>query len=403
MARRALGRGLGALIPNADKLLQSEVGEEGKAAESGEMSSAETSDAATANNQNMNDGSGAVDAVGGAEGSEQRSEQDATSTGSMTAVMEEREDAAERPEGTRGDHEVTAAPTESIATATPEAPARTIITPPATDERGRRALASGRASAVIEVALDRIAANPYQPRTRFNDDELQELVNSIISKGVLQPVLVRRRGVGYELIAGERRLRAARRAGLNTIPAIVRDAQDDDMLEIAIIENQQRVDLNPVEAAEAYSRAVEEFGLSVEELAMVVGKDRSTVANLLRLLGLPKEVQGLLREGKLEMGHGRALAGIKSPTRAVALGRRAARFGMSVRAVEKLARETEPKASRLRRVDPELVRFEDRLRQRFATQVRITRRGHRGKLEIEFYNQEDLERILDELNVLSQG
>jgi ParB family chromosome partitioning protein len=268
---------------------------------------------------------------------------------------------------------------------------------------GRRVVASGRASAVIEVALDRISPNPYQPRQRFSDEDLAELVGSIHSKGVLQPVLVRRRGVGYELIAGERRLRAARRAGLHSIPAIVREAQDDDMLEIALIENQQRVDLNPIETAQAYTRAMDEFGLSTEELSTIVAKDRSTIANTLRLLSLPTEVQEMVREGQLDMGHARALAGIKAAPRVVALARRAVRAGLSVRAVERLARDPVRKPPRQQRQDPELVRFEDRLRQRFGTQVRIKRQGQRGKLEIEFYNQEDLERILDSLEVLSQG
>ena len=175
------------------------------------------------------------------------------------------------------------------------------------------------------------------------------------------------------------------------------------MLELALIENQQRVDLNPIEAAEAYSRAIHEFGLSQEELADVVGKDRSTVANLLRLLTLPADVLQLVRGGALQMGHARALAGIKDPEQCSTIARRAARAGLSVRAVERLARQPARRASNRRRVDPELERYEDRLRRRFGTQVRIARRGQRGRVEIEFYSSEDLERILDELDVLTQG
>ena len=271
----------------------------------------------------------------------------------------------------------------------------------------RFGLASGRASTVIDIGLDRIKPNPYQPRESFDDAETEELAASIRSKGVLQPVLVRRKGTGYELIAGERRMRAARRAGLSSVPAIVRDVADRELLEIALIENEQRVDLNPIESARSYERMIGEFQLSQTELADVLGRDRSTVSNLLRLLRLPEKVQKLVQERALSMGHARALAGIEDAKRCQSLAERAARSGMPVRALERLVQVgSRPRTTRrvtLPAEDPELSPFIERLRHRFATQVFIHRRNGRGKIEIEFYNQDDLERILEALAVLRDG
>ena len=260
---------------------------------------------------------------------------------------------------------------------------------------------------MIDIGLDRIKPNPYQPRTSFDDAETEELAASIRSKGVLQPVLVRRKATGYELIAGERRMRAARRAGLSSVPAIVRDVADRELLEIALIENEQRVDLNPIESARSYERMIGEFQLSQTELADVLGRDRSTVSNLLRLLRLPEKVQKLVQERALSMGHARALAGIEDPKRCQALAERVARSGMPVRVLERLVQAgSRPRTTRrvmLPAEDPELSPFIERLRHRFATQVFIHRRNGRGKIEIEFYNQDDLERILEALAVLRDG
>lgn len=274
----------------------------------------------------------------------------------------------------------------------------------ATDPSGQRhGFASGRMSPVIEIALDRIGPNPYQPREQFEDSETEELAASIRSKGVLQPVLVRRRGAGYELIAGERRLRAARRAGLTSVPALVRDAANEELLELALIENEQRVELNPIESAKSYSRIIDEFHLSQTELADVLGRDRSTVANLLRLLRLPEKVQALVREKRLTMGHARALVGVEDPLRCIAIAERAARLQLPVRTVERLVQGT-PRRQPIRpRQESELLPFEDRLRHRFATQVRIQRRKNRGRIEIEFYNSDDLERILGLLGALQDA
>ena len=267
----------------------------------------------------------------------------------------------------------------------------------------RHGLASGRAGTVIDVPLDRITPNPYQPREQFVDDETEELASSIRTKGVLQPILVRRHGVGYQLIAGERRLRGARRAGLAAIPAIVREAADRDVLELALIENEQRVDLNPIESARSYARIIDEFHLTQIELADVLGRDRSTVSNLLRLLRLPEKVQGLVRERRLSMGHARALAALEESPRCISIAERAARLGMSVRAVERLVQAAPRRRAGRVHSDPELAPFEERLRHRMGTQVTIRRRQGRGRIEIEFYSAADLERILDELQVLRDG
>lgn len=267
----------------------------------------------------------------------------------------------------------------------------------------RRGMASGRAGAVVDVPLDRIRPNPFQPREHFDEEETAELAASIRSKGVLQPVLLRREGLGFQLIAGERRLRAARRAGLNSVPAIVREVSDREVLELALIENEQRVDLSPIESARSYARILAEFNLSQVELADVLGRDRSTVSNLLRLLRLPERVQTLVHERRLSMGHARALVTVEEPVRCAAIAERAARQGLSVRAVERLVQGTARRRPARHRPDPELFPFEERLRRRFATQVRIRRRMGRGRIEIEFYSSEDLERILEEMAVLQDA
>jgi ParB family chromosome partitioning protein len=267
----------------------------------------------------------------------------------------------------------------------------------------RQGLASGRALPVIDIGVDRIKSNPYQPRMTFDEVETEELAASIRSKGILQPVLVRRKGPGYELIAGERRLRAARRAGMNSIPALVREAGDREMLELALIENEQRVELNPIESARSYERIINEFALSQTELADVLGRDRSTVANLLRLLRLPEKVQKLVQERALSMGHARALVAVDDARRCQTMAERAVRTGMPVRALERLVQggtRKRPVRRPLVVEDPELAPFIQRLRHRFGTQVAIHRHNGRGKVEIEFYNQEDLERILEVLAVL---
>jgi ParB family transcriptional regulator, chromosome partitioning protein len=402
MARKALGRGLDALIPNARELLSPASTRSGTTepdAEDGEDDDVDEVRDKASNNVEI-----------------PRPTPTPTPTPAPSGGPPPRESTLRPifPAPT------TSAPGEAAATPLadyPPHPPRPAAVPssagpvgmgvrPADTESGRQALASGRAMPVIDIAMDRIQPNPYQPRITFDDAETEELAASIRSKGILQPVLVRRKGPGYELIAGERRLRAARRAGLHSIPALVREAGDRELLEIALIENEQRVELNPIESARSYARIINEFALSQVELADVLGRDRSTVANLIRLLRLPDKVQKLVQDRALSMGHARALVAVEDAKRCHSLAERAVRTGMPVRALERLVQGGTRKRPMRRTTvteDPELAPFINRLRHKFATQVAIHRHNGKGKIEIEFYNQEDLERILEVMAVLHDG
>jgi ParB family chromosome partitioning protein len=274
-------------------------------------------------------------------------------------------------------------------------------------ERGERAERDGRDAGeptLQRVPIAEVRANPYQPRKEFRPEELDELEASLKASGLLQPITVRRPAIGggYELIAGERRLRAATRLGWTDIPAIVREVDDRTLLTLALVENLQRADLNPLEEAEGYQRLIEEFGLTQQQVAEVVGKDRTTVTNILRVLALPPSVRRMLGDGTLTLGHARAILAAGSEQAMADLARVTVAEGLSVRAVEQRAREgtrrlarTEPKA----RVDsrPAAVRrIEDELRRHFQTDVRVhASAGERGTIAIEFYSADDLERIMD--------
>ena len=251
---------------------------------------------------------------------------------------------------------------------------------------------------VRSIPIGDVHSNALQPRKRFDEAGLGELAASIREKGVLQPIVVRRRDSGYEIVLGERRWRAAQAAGLEAIPALVRDTSDRESLEIALVENIQREDLNAIELAKAYRGLIEVNGLSQEDLAQRLGKDRATVANTLRLLSLPEDIQGNLVEGALTMGHARALLGAVSPTRQRHLRDRILAEGLSVREVERLAREDRTLPARVRReapnVDPALARLQGDLQRRFQTPVFLRRRGKRGAIEIVFYSDGDLDRIV---------
>ena len=265
----------------------------------------------------------------------------------------------------------------------------------------------GSGALVREIPVESIAPNREQPRTRFSDETLRELAASMKTHGVVQPVVVRKAsGGGYELIAGERRLRAARLAGLATIPSLVREVDEAGALELALVENLQREDLNPIDEARGYEALMEVAGLSQGDVGERVGKDRSTVANALRLLDLDVEVQELLSGGRLSAGHGRALLAIRTPEAQRALAARAVERGLSVREIEALARGAarRKKAARRRRTtDPVLREWEERLQRVLGTQVRIDRMGNEGTIRIEYYSQEDLERILDFLVSRGEG
>jgi ParB family chromosome partitioning protein len=257
---------------------------------------------------------------------------------------------------------------------------------------------------IVELNLSDISPNPYQPRIDFNQESIDELKRSILEKGVIQPIVVRRFGNGYQVIAGERRLRAAKLAELETIPSIITDvSSSEEMMELSLIENIQREDLNPIDEAKAYRMLIDQCYLTQEEVSKKVGKDRSTVSNLLRLLRLPTEVQERLYDNTLTMGHARALLGIEDEEFQIDLCRRIVKEGLSVRKVEQLVRTRllsgrKPRAEQSRRRhEPFLISVEEEMQRRLGTAVRIIRRGKKGRVEIDFYTDGDLERILEVL------
>lgn len=278
----------------------------------------------------------------------------------------------------------------SGATAAPPAPAA----PPATGD--------ARTSDILHVALAKIVRNPAQPRTHFDPQSIRELADSIRERGVLQPVLIRPSGDQYQLVAGERRFLAAREAGFSSIPAIVRPLTDRESLLIALIENVQRENLNPVDEARAYYRLAAEYGLPHEEIAKRVGKDRSTVSNIIRFNNLAPEALGLMESGRLSAGHGRALLSLASTKQQVELANACASNDWSVRELEaRIQRSAEPRVGKARRApqrafSAELMAIEDELMRIVGARVRITRRrGGAGSLFIDYHNQEELERVID--------
>lgn len=259
---------------------------------------------------------------------------------------------------------------------------------------------SGHASAV-EIMISRISPNPYQPRKRFNPEDLASLRASIASHGVLQPILVSETATGYQLVAGERRLRAAQAAGLDRIPAVIRQLVDRDTLELALVENLQRADLDPIETADAYRQLMNRFGLSQDDVANRVGRARSTVANTLRLLDLATEVQGAVADGRLTEGHGRALGGLPTELQARVLDSVIGQE-LSVRQTEELVRRLrEPKptaeAKPQRQADPELERVAEELRRALGTKVSLARSRRGGRIVIEYYSDEELGRLYERL------
>lgn len=251
---------------------------------------------------------------------------------------------------------------------------------------------------IHEVELDKIIPNEYQPRKIFDDGRLKELAASISEQGVIQPILVHRVGTNYGLIAGERRWRAARIAGLKTIPAIVKEATKRELIEQALIENIQREDLNPLEAAEAFKQLQDEFRLTQEELAKRVGKERSTITNFLRLLGLPKEVKVWISSGALSLGHAKAILGIERPRDQVHAASIIIKKGLSVREAEALSTPLKrtPKERKVR-LSHELKALEEKLKKALGTKVSIASRSKGGKIVIEYYSNEELNRILEKI------
>lgn len=258
---------------------------------------------------------------------------------------------------------------------------------------------------VQQINLARILENPFQPRKIFDETAITELSASIIEHGIIQPIIVRRKGKKYEIVVGERRFRAAKLAGLIDIPAIVKDFDEQQMMEVAILENLQREDLTPIEEADAYNSLINQLNFTQEDLARRLGKSRPHIANLIRLLQLPEEIRELVNSGHLSMGHGRALLGLRNKRRIPEIAQKVIKEQLNVRQLEKLiqalnddvSRETE-KAKK----DIHVQATESQLREYFGTQVQIKKVKNKGKIEIEFYSEDDLHRILEILNLEEQ-
>ncbi|MDO9572529.1 MAG: ParB/RepB/Spo0J family partition protein [Candidatus Omnitrophota bacterium] len=250
---------------------------------------------------------------------------------------------------------------------------------------------------IVYVQSGKIKPNPFQPREDFDQQSIEELAQSINEKGVIQPLLVRRKGDNYELIAGERRLRAANSLGLKEIPIIVRDVSDQDSLELALIENIQREDLNPIEEAHAYQHLLDKFQVTQEKISAVLGKARTTITNTLRLLKLPHEIQQEMKKGRISFAHGRTLLEIDDANQQRRLAQDIISKGLSVRELENLIKTSRPKGLRRKigqgQREPLVAILEEQMQHALATKVRIIKRKKRGHINIEFYSQEDLERI----------
>lgn len=251
---------------------------------------------------------------------------------------------------------------------------------------------------VLEIPVGKILPNPHQPRVDFVEDRLRELADSIKEHGILQPLIVTKRGESYELIAGERRLQAAKQVGLATVPALVRDVEEQQKFELAIIENVQRHDLNPIEEAKAYRRLIDEFDLTQEDVARKMGKSRSLVANTLRLLQLPAEIQRALLEGTVSEGHAKAILAVEGLEKQMGLYEAIIKDTLTVREAEARSRTVSQKPRRQTVAsDPELQSKEEKLAEALGTRVRIARAGQGGKILIEYYNGEDLDHLLEKL------
>ncbi|MFA4991362.1 MAG: ParB/RepB/Spo0J family partition protein [Candidatus Omnitrophota bacterium] len=256
--------------------------------------------------------------------------------------------------------------------------------------------ASGTQQGVASLPIDKIQANKYQPREGFDKESLEELASSIKEKGVIQPILVRLKQDGFELIAGERRLRAAKTLGYKEIPAIIKEASDLDSLEMALIENVQRENLNPIDQARAYKKLSEEFDLTQERVAETIGKDRATVANILRLLTLPAKIQEYVSRGTISMGHAKAILGLDTEMAQMRLCTKVIKNDLSVRDTESYAKNISSSRSKSKAEikDPDLLAIEQELSDMFGTKVRILKAKKGGKIEIEFYSEAELNKII---------
>ncbi len=254
---------------------------------------------------------------------------------------------------------------------------------------------------VHNIPIKECRPNPYQPRKTFDADAIEELKTSILEYGIIQPLILRKSIKGYEIVAGERRFRAAKEANLKEVPAIIQDLSDQKMMEIALLENLQREDLSIIEEALAYKNLLEELKLTQEELSQKLGKSRSHIANTVRLLTLPEEIINHINNGELSMGHGRAILGLKEPEFMNEVVKRTLKEGLNVRQIEKMILDLNNEAEKTKPIakkrDIFIVKQEEELRELFGTAVKIQKQKNKGKIEINFYDDEDLERLLEVL------
>ncbi|MAF13968.1 MAG: hypothetical protein CMI53_03675 [Parcubacteria group bacterium] len=250
---------------------------------------------------------------------------------------------------------------------------------------------------ISKVAIDKIVANPHQPRSNFDHDSLEDLTNSIKQHGILQPLILSATDKGYEVIAGERRLRAAQMLDLKTVPAIIRDLEEQQKLELALVENIQRKDLNQIEEAVAYQRLIDEFSLTQEEVAKRVGKSRSSITNILRLLGLPSEIQKALIDGKINYSSARVIVGLP-PEERLKFFKQVLKNDLTVRAVEGQARKVSDNKHVRASRDPNLIALEEKLQSALGTKVVIKKSGDTGTINIEFYSTEELDEIIKKIS-----
>lgn len=256
------------------------------------------------------------------------------------------------------------------------------------------------AGGITYIDINDIKPNSNQPRKTFDEEKLEELAASIAEHGLIQPVVLRKAGKGYEIVAGERRWRAARKVGIKELPCIVKELTDEENMLLAIIENMQREDLNPIEEAEGIKQMIDTYGLTQEQVSKSVGKSRPYIANCLRLLKLPEMIVGYLAEGELSTGHAKAIAGVEDEDRQIELAKDAVKNGWSVRQLEKMAREEKPAAKKPRKAvakNANVKRVEEDLKEALGTKVTLNQKGNKGKIEIEFYSKEELERLIEML------
>lgn len=277
----------------------------------------------------------------------------------------------------------------------PVSPAPVIAPPPPIAPTPHPGL--GSSQRVYDVPVGLIDPNPHQPRHRIQSESIAELTDSIRQHGILQPLIVTKIGDRYQLVAGERRFRSAEQLGLATVPALIRETRELEQLEIAIVENVQRQDLNPVEEALAYQQLSEEFGLTQEEISKKVGKSRATVANALRILALPVAMLSAIRDGRLSSSHAKILLTAVTPDERERLFTQILNQNLPVRAAASLGRQTTVRRHTRRKIDPVLQAAEDELRTKYATKVTITKREHRGTISIEFYSDEEFAQLIQQL------